>query len=67
MPLSHADITRFLKSVHPYDALTADTLGTIADRIEVWEVEDRQAPSTSWGDPMPGVFVIYEGQVEDHR
>ncbi len=63
MPLSHDDITRFLKSVHPYDALTADTLGAIADKIEVWEVEEGK-PIYQLGHPMPGVFVIYEGQVE---
>lgn len=63
MPLSHDEITRFLKSVHPYDALPADTLDEIAKQIEVWEV-DEDFPVYELGHTLPGVFVIYEGQVE---
>ncbi|KIC44187.1 histidine kinase [Ruegeria sp. ANG-S4] len=63
MPLSHDQITRFLKSVHPYDALPADALDDLARQIEVWEV-DEDAAIYDLGHPLPGVFVIYEGQVE---
>ncbi|WP_271946600.1 DUF294 nucleotidyltransferase-like domain-containing protein [Ruegeria faecimaris] len=63
MPLPQAEITRFLKSVHPYDALPADDLATLSDQIEVWEVEEG-SPVYQLGAPLPGVFVIYEGQVE---
>ncbi len=63
MPLSHDEITRFLKSVHPYDALPADTLDDLAKQIEVWEVEE-DFPVYDLGHTLPGVFVIYEGQVE---
>ncbi len=63
MPLSHDEITRFLKSVHPYDALPADTLDDLAKQIEVWEVEE-DFPVYELGHTLPGVFVIYEGQVE---
>ncbi|WP_170764346.1 DUF294 nucleotidyltransferase-like domain-containing protein [Ruegeria lacuscaerulensis] len=63
MPLSHDEITRFLKSVHPYDALPADVLDNLVQQIEVWEVEE-DASVYELGTTLPGVFVIYEGQVE---
>ncbi|NOD63590.1 MULTISPECIES: putative nucleotidyltransferase substrate binding domain-containing protein [unclassified Ruegeria] len=63
MPLSHDEIARFLKSVHPYDALPADALDQIVKQIEVWEVEE-DASVYELGHKLPGVFVIYEGQVE---
>ncbi|WP_170769491.1 DUF294 nucleotidyltransferase-like domain-containing protein [Ruegeria lacuscaerulensis] len=63
MPLSHDEITRFLKSVHPYDALPHDLLDSVAQQIEVWEVEE-DSPIYELGHTLPGVFVIYEGQVE---
>ncbi|MCG7519578.1 DUF294 nucleotidyltransferase-like domain-containing protein [Ruegeria sp. Ofav3-42] len=63
MPLSYDQITRFLKSVHPYDALPPETLDQVAKQIEVWEV-DEDFPVYELGHTLPGVFVIYEGQVE---
>ncbi|MTH96855.1 DUF294 nucleotidyltransferase-like domain-containing protein [Roseibium sp. RKSG952] len=63
MPLSHDQITRFLKSVHPYDALPAPVLEQVAKQIEVWEV-DEDSEVYDLGHTLPGVFVIYEGQVE---
>ncbi|CUH48149.1 DUF294 nucleotidyltransferase-like domain-containing protein [Ruegeria atlantica] len=63
MPLSHDEITRFLKSVHPYDALPLETLDQIANQVEVWEVEE-DFPVYELGRTLPGVFVIYEGHVE---
>ncbi|WP_209940116.1 DUF294 nucleotidyltransferase-like domain-containing protein [Ruegeria sp. HKCCE4148] len=63
MPLSHDEIARFLKSVHPYDALPSDALDQIVKQIEVWEVEE-DASVFELGHKLPGVFVIYEGQVE---
>ncbi|WP_170331218.1 DUF294 nucleotidyltransferase-like domain-containing protein [Ruegeria arenilitoris] len=63
MPLSHDQITRFLKSVHPYDALPAETLEDLAKQIEVWEVNEGSAVY-ELGNTLPGVFLIYEGQIE---
>ncbi len=63
MPLSHDQITRFLKSVHPYDALPDSVLADIAQQIEVWEV-DEDSEVYDLGHTLPGVFLIYEGQVE---
>ncbi len=63
MPLSHDQITRFLKSVHPYDALPPEALDDLAKQIEVWEVDEGSAVY-ELGHTLPGVFLIYEGQVE---
>ena len=63
MPLSQDEITRFLKSVHPYDALPSDDVDDLAKQIEVWELDEDSA-IYEHGQTMPGVFVIYEGQVE---
>lgn len=63
MPLSHDQITRFLKSVHPYDSLSDDVLEDITKQIEVWEV-DEDSSVYELGHTLPGVFLIYEGQVE---
>ncbi|WP_037309302.1 DUF294 nucleotidyltransferase-like domain-containing protein [Ruegeria halocynthiae] len=63
MPLSHDQITRFLKSVHPYDALPPDALDELAQQLEVRTFE-ADAPVYELGTTLPGVFVIYEGQIE---
>ncbi|MEX0319203.1 MAG: DUF294 nucleotidyltransferase-like domain-containing protein [Ruegeria sp.] len=63
MPLSPEQITRFLKSVHPYDALPVDVLETIALQVEAWEVE-RDFAVYDLGETLPGLFVIHEGQIE---
>lgn len=63
MPLTHDEITRFLKSVHPYDALPSAVLDDLAGQIEVWEL-DEDSSIYELGHAMPGVFVIFEGQVE---
>ncbi|WP_424830815.1 DUF294 nucleotidyltransferase-like domain-containing protein [Ruegeria sp.] len=63
MPLSHDEITRFLKSVHPYDSLPHDVVDDLAKQIEVREVGENDSVY-ELGHTLPGVFVIYEGQVE---
>ncbi len=63
MPLTPAQVTRFLKSVHPYDALPLDVLETIAPQLDAWEVE-QDFSIYDLGDALPGLFLIYEGQVE---
>ncbi len=63
MPLSHDQITRFLESVHPYDTLPRDVLLDIIPQVEVRSLE-QDATVYEFGAPLPGVFVIYEGQVE---
>ncbi len=63
MALSPEQITRFLKSVHPYDALPDDSLNAISSNVEVWEIE-QQATVYDLGDALPGLFIIFEGQIE---
>ncbi|MGV6805751.1 MAG: DUF294 nucleotidyltransferase-like domain-containing protein [Ruegeria sp.] len=63
MALSPDQITRFLKSVHPYDALPQDVLRDLSEQIETWE---KQSDATIYrqGEEIPGLFIIFEGQVE---
>ncbi len=63
MALSSDHITRFLKSVHPYDALPMDELNAMAPQIEVRDV-DQDMGVYAMGDALPGLFIIYEGQIE---
>ena len=63
MALSPDQITRFLKSVHPYDALPQDVLKDIAAQIEAREVPTGFSIYHR-GEKLPGLFIIYEGQVE---
>ena len=63
MPLSPEQITRFLKSVHPYDALPVEVLETIASQVDAWEVEQDFAVY-DLGETLPGLFIIHEGQIE---
>lgn len=63
MSLSVGQILGFLKSLHPYDALSHDVQEKLAERFEVRHVE----PDThiyKFGDQLPGLFVIYEGAVK---
>ncbi|MCE8511385.1 cyclic nucleotide-binding/CBS domain-containing protein [Ruegeria pomeroyi] len=63
MPLTPDQITRFLKSVHPYDALPLEELERIATRLDAWEVE-RDFAVYDLGEKLPGLFIVYEGQIE---
>ncbi|WP_420333341.1 DUF294 nucleotidyltransferase-like domain-containing protein [Roseibium sp.] len=63
MSLSVGQILGFLKSLHPYDALSHDVQEKLAERFEVRHVE----PDThiyKFGEQLPGLFVIYEGGVK---
>lgn len=63
MPLSPAQITRFLHSVHPYDALPADVIEGLVPQFDIWEVET-DFPVYDLGETLPGLFIIYEGKIE---
>ncbi|WP_120635197.1 DUF294 nucleotidyltransferase-like domain-containing protein [Ruegeria sp. EL01] len=63
MTLSQSRITRFLKSVHPYDALPDPVMNDLAQEIQVLEIEESSAVYAH-GQELPGVYIIYEGQVE---
>jgi len=63
MSLSVDQILRFLKSLHPYDALPHDVQERLAERFEVRRVEP-DAHIYSLGERLPGLFVIYEGAVK---
>lgn len=63
MPLTTEQITRFLKSVHPYDALPGDVLDEYAPQFEAWEVETDFAVYDH-GEKLPGLFIVYDGMIE---
>ncbi|WP_299884717.1 DUF294 nucleotidyltransferase-like domain-containing protein [uncultured Ruegeria sp.] len=63
MTLSQSRIIRFLKSVHPYDALPDPEMNDLAQKIQVHEIEENSAVY-ELGQELPGVYIIYEGQVE---
>ncbi|MQQ09711.1 CBS domain-containing protein [Epibacterium sp. SM1979] len=63
MALNTEQITRFLKSVHPYDALEPDALTLLAQQFKA-----RRYQAGDWiyryDTPAPGLFLIHEGGVE---
>ncbi|MEO0978035.1 MAG: DUF294 nucleotidyltransferase-like domain-containing protein [Pseudomonadota bacterium] len=63
MSLSVGQILAFLKSLHPYDALSHDVQEKLAERFQVRHVEP-DAHIYKYGDRLPGLFVIYEGGVK---
>ena len=63
MPLTQDQIIRFLKSVHPYDALPEGSVETLAPLFEPWEVEQDFAVYDA-GEKLPGLFLVYEGMIE---
>jgi len=63
MPLSQDKIIRFLKSVHPYDTLSLDTLTSLSTQFEAWEVE-KDFSVYEVGETLRGLFIIYEGMIE---
>lgn len=63
MPLTQDQIIRFLKSVHPYDALAPGVVEDLVPLFEAWEVEQGFSVY-DLGDKLPGLFLVYEGQIE---
>ncbi len=63
MALSPDQIIRFLKSVHPYDALPADVLTDLATRVDAWDVPTG-AKIYRRGESLPGLFLVYDGHVQ---
>ncbi|MEO9780086.1 MAG: DUF294 nucleotidyltransferase-like domain-containing protein [Sedimentitalea sp.] len=63
MTLPVDEILRFLRSVHPYDSLAADTLDGIAQRFQVLNI-DKGQPIYTFGEPMAGLYLLHDGEVE---
>ena len=63
MSLNPEQILQFLKSVHPYDALTPEVQESLAPQVDVWNTE-RGSGIYEKGDTLPGLFIIYDGAVE---
>ncbi|QLF68747.1 CBS domain-containing protein [Peteryoungia desertarenae] len=63
MDQSHAEIARFLETVHPYDSLSADELKQVAGRF-LSEVIEAESEIYAVGDPLPGLYLIMDGSVQ---
>lgn len=63
MPLSHDQVFRFLKSVHPYDALSAEVLEPLVLKLDARKVLTGESVY-ELGQTLPGIFIVYEGEVE---
>ncbi len=62
MPLSPADLTRFLRSVHPYDSLEASELDGLLPKFKMVEVA-AEAPVYALGEELEGLYLIHTGEV----
>lgn len=63
MPLTQDQIFRFLKSVHPYDALDAQTVEALVPALQAQAVAAGDA-IYALGEDLPGIYIIHEGEVE---
>ncbi|MDP5215825.1 DUF294 nucleotidyltransferase-like domain-containing protein [Ruegeria sp. 2205SS24-7] len=63
MSLTQDQIIRFLRSVHPYDALQPEVLSDIAAQTEI-RIYAAQQAIYRFGEVLPGLFVIHDGSVE---
>ncbi|WP_432450680.1 putative nucleotidyltransferase substrate binding domain-containing protein [Aliiroseovarius marinus] len=63
MPLTQDQIFRFLKSVHPYDALDAQAVEALVPALQAQAVSAGDA-IYALGEDLPGIYIIHEGEVE---
>ncbi len=63
MPLDHDDLTRFLTSVHPYDALDEAALAALLPAFRTKSMAAGQQIYTP-GEPLEGLYLIHSGAVE---
>lgn len=63
MPLTQDQIFRFLKSVHPYDALAPEVVEALVPSLEARAVKAGEV-IYGLGDTLAGIFIIHEGEVE---
>ncbi|SMP32992.1 DUF294 nucleotidyltransferase-like domain-containing protein [Shimia sagamensis] len=63
MSLTHDQITRFLRSVHPYDSLPDEALQGLGAAFEI-QVLPRDAQIYRLGETLKGLYLIYSGTVE---
>ncbi|MCY1664623.1 DUF294 nucleotidyltransferase-like domain-containing protein [Rhizobium sp. SL86] len=65
MGLATDDITRFLETVHPYDSLPRTEMETVAARFGFRRLSAGEK-LYNLGEPLPGLFLIMDGQVDVH-
>jgi CBS domain-containing protein len=65
MPLTNADLTRFLSSVHPYDGLTPDKLQALLPAFRLLEFAGGDQIYTL-GEELEGLYIVHTGEIEVH-
>ncbi|WP_165215368.1 DUF294 nucleotidyltransferase-like domain-containing protein [Affinirhizobium pseudoryzae] len=63
MGLATVDIARFLETVHPYDSLPREEMDAVASRFGFRRLTCGETLYAE-GEPLPGLFLIMEGQVD---
>lgn len=63
MPLSHADLLRFLTSVHPYDGLAPEMLDTLAPQFRVLSFAAGETVYER-GSDLDGLYLVHRGEIE---
>lgn len=63
MTLTADQITRFLRSVHPYDSLPDDVLTSLGTAFDTLTLS-QGTPVYTLGDPLPGLYLVHTGTVE---
>ncbi len=63
MPLTLDDTARFLRSVHPYDALEASQLEKLAPRFDL-RVIDAGQTVYRFGDTLEGLYIVHDGAID---
>jgi CBS domain-containing protein len=63
MSLTHDQITRFLRSVHPYDSLSDEALQELGASFQV-QILETDAQIYRLGQKLDGLYLIYSGTVE---
>ncbi len=63
MPLPPEDLRRFLAAVHPYDALSADSLGQL---LPCFRARAVAAGETVYAldEPLEGLLIVHSGEIE---
>ncbi|WP_424986431.1 DUF294 nucleotidyltransferase-like domain-containing protein [Microbulbifer sp. S227A] len=56
-------ILHFLRSVHPYDSLAAETLADLCARFQAIPMA-KGDPIYAFGEPLSGLYLLYDGEVE---
>ena len=63
MPLTQAELTRFLARVHPYDSLAPETVADLAGKFRQLELRAGD-PVYALGQELDGLYLVHEGEID---